>query len=68
MSREINENILDRFKDLYDGGYRCINYETNKDDSSFTVYLKNFEKEDIRTLKCKIEERAILKNYIDKLQ
>ena len=26
MSREINENILDGFKDLYDGGYRCINY------------------------------------------
>ena len=35
--------------------------ETNKDDSSFTVYLKNFEKEDIRTLKCKIEERLFSK-------
>ncbi len=59
--------IIDRFKNLYDEGYRCINYEVDEKDNLFMVYLKNFEKENIRTLKCDAEEGVILKNYIDTL-
>lgn len=67
MSGEFNYAIIDKFKYLYDEGYRCINYEVSEGDCLFTVYLKNFEKEDTETLKCNVEEGAILKDYIDRL-
>ncbi|MDI9476360.1 MAG: hypothetical protein ACOX0L_08735 [Natronincolaceae bacterium] len=67
MNEEPNLIITDKFKHLYDDGYRCINYEINKEDHLFTVYLKNFETEEIQTLKCDTEEGIILKNYIDRL-
>ncbi len=67
MGRELNHVIIDRFKNLYDEGYRCINYEVDEKDNLFMVYLKNFEKENTRTLECDVEEGVILKNYIDRL-
>lgn len=67
MGGEFNHIIIDKLKNLYDEGYRCINYEVNEKDHLFIVYLKNFEKENTETLKCNVEEGAILKNYIDRL-
>lgn len=67
MSGEFNYPIIDNFRELHDNGYRCINYEIDQKDDQFTVYLKNFEKEDIKTLKCNHEDGMILKNYIDRI-
>ncbi len=67
MKKEFDYMIVNEFKGLYDKGYRCINYEVDKTDNSFTVFLKNFEKENSKTLKCSIDEGNILKNYIDGL-
>ncbi len=67
MNKEPNHIIINKFRHLYDDGYRCINYEINKENHLFTVYLKNFESENIQTLKCNTEEGIVLKNYIDKL-
>ncbi|MFW5648070.1 MAG: hypothetical protein ACOCG5_03215 [Candidatus Alkaliphilus sp. MAG34] len=67
MDKESNHAIINEFKHLYDEGYRCINYETDGKDHLFTIYLKNFEKEDTRTIRCDAEKGAILKNYINKL-
>ena len=67
MSREFNDTTADRFKELYDDGYRCINYEIDEKEHFFTVYLKNFESEKTETLKCNAEEGAILREYIDNL-
>lgn len=67
MSGEFNHIIIDKFRDLYTDGYRCINYEVDEKDHLFTVYLKNFEKENSEILKCDAEEGMILKNYIDRL-
>lgn len=67
MDSDFNHTIIDEFKSLYDEGYRCINYEANEKDNLFTVYLKNFEKENISTLECDTGEGAVLKNYIDEL-
>ncbi len=67
MNEEPNHIVIDEFKHLYDDGYRCINYEINKEEHLFTVYLKNFEREDTQTLKYNTEEGVILKNYIDGL-
>ena len=30
MNREISDTVTDRFKKLYDDGYRCINYEIDE--------------------------------------
>ena len=67
MNGEPDHIVIDKFKHLYDDGYRCINYEINKEEHLFTAYLKNFEREDTQTLICNSEEGIILKNYIDKL-
>lgn len=67
MSSGFNHTIIDNFRDLYDQGYRCINYEVDEKDNLFTVYLKNFEKENTKTLKCNAEEGMVLKNYIDRI-
>lgn len=67
MSSGFNHTIVDNFRDLYDQGYRCINYEVDEKDNLFTVYLKNFEKENTKTLKCNAEEGMVLKNYIDRI-
>lgn len=67
MNREFSDTVTDRFKELYDDGYRCINYEIDEKERSFTVYLKNFESEKIETLKCNAEEGAILKKHVDRI-
>lgn len=67
MGGEFNYPIIENFRELYDEGYRCINYEIDEKDALFTVYLKNFEKENIKTLKCNAKEGMILKNYIDRI-
>lgn len=67
MSEEFNHVVIDEFMHLYDDGYRCINYEINEEDRLFTAYLKNFEMEDTKILKCGIKEGAVLKSYIDGL-
>lgn len=67
MGREFNNRAMKRLKNLYNEGYRCINYEINERDDLFTVYLKNFEREDTETLKCNVGEGMILRDYIDRL-
>ncbi|MBU5678227.1 hypothetical protein KQI88_17600 [Alkaliphilus sp. MSJ-5] len=67
MGGEFNYPIIDNFRMLYDEGYRCINYEIDKKDDQFTVYLKNFEKENTKTLKCNPKDGMVLKNYIDRM-
>lgn len=67
MGEKFDYAIIDRFKNLYDGGYRCINYEVNEKNNLFTVYLKNFERETTETLECNSEDGIILRNYIDGL-
>lgn len=67
MQGEFDYPIIDNFRKLYDKGYRCINYEIDQKDDQFTVYLKNFEKEDTKTLKCNPKDGMLLKNYIDRL-
>ena len=67
MSGEFDYPIIDDFQQLYEDGYRCINYEANANDDQFTVYLKNFEQEKTMVLKCCPKEGMILKNYIDRI-
>ncbi|WP_157047117.1 hypothetical protein [Alkaliphilus metalliredigens] len=59
--------IAEDFQQLYEQGYRCIYYELHEKDQFFIAHLKNFENEDIRELKCSIEDGTNLKNYIDNL-
>lgn len=67
MNREFSDTVTDRFKRLYDDGYKCINYEIDGKKHIFTVYLKNFESEKIETLECNAEEGTALKKHIDRL-
>ncbi len=67
MNGEFNCPIIDDFKNLYYDGYRCINYEIDDKDDKFTVYLKNFEKESTKILKCNPKDGMVLKNYIDRM-
>ena len=67
MGREFSDMVTDKFKRLYEDGYRCINYETDEKGHLFTVYLKNFENEKTETLECNAEDGAILKKHIDRL-
>lgn len=66
--REYYNNSIENFKELYENGYRCIFYEIDEKDHFFTVYLKNFENEDIKTIKTGEEEGEELKEYIDKMR
>ncbi len=59
--------IIQDFQSSYEKGYRCIFFETDERDHLFTVYLKNFDTENIKILKCKEEEGEALKNYIQEL-
>lgn len=67
MSGEFNHKVIDNFRSLYADGFRCIKYEIDERDNLFTVYLKDFDKEDSKVLKFNAEEGTILKNYIDRL-
>lgn len=60
--------ILEDFQNSYEKGYRCVFYETDERDHLFTVYLKNFDTENIKILKCKEQESDALRNYIDQLR
>ncbi len=60
-------SIINDFQSSYEEGYRCIFYETDERDQLFTVYLKNFDTENVKILKCKEKEGEELINYINKL-
>lgn len=58
-------NNLDKVKILYEGGYRCIRYEYEKD-NSLSIYFKDFEKENIEYINCKDnKEIKEIKRFID---
>ncbi len=65
--KNIKTPAIKDFQDSYNEGFRCIFYETNEKDHQFTVYLKNFNTENIKILKCSEGEGAQLKSYIDEL-
>lgn len=67
MSSEFDYPVIEKFRGLYDNGFRCIKYEVDETDDLFTVYLKNFENENTDTIKCNPEDGMILKNYIDRM-
>lgn len=57
---------FNHLKGLYEDGYRCIYY--NNDENCNTIYLKNFESEDSKTVNLKNNsEFEQFKNYIDTL-
>ena len=57
---------FNKLKGLYEDGYRCIYYDNNTEGN--TVYLKNFESEDSKTINLKdVNEFNQYKNYIDGL-
>lgn len=67
MDKELDNKVIDQFKNLYADGFRCIKYEFGENDSSFTLYLKDFHRESSKVLKYNTEEGAVLKKYIDGL-
>lgn len=46
----MNASIRD-LKNFYDEGYKCIKYEQDEN-GELVIYLKNFEREKIKTLYC----------------
>lgn len=67
---EINNKkspLINDVKELLDNGYHCIYYEIDESDNMFTVYLKNFNSEKVKVLKCNRSEEVELKEYIDYL-
>lgn len=61
MNEEPNLIITDKFKHLYDDGYRCINYEINKEDHLFTVYLKTLKQRKSKHLNVILKKGLSLK-------
>ncbi|SHH56191.1 hypothetical protein [Tepidibacter thalassicus] len=59
---------LNHLKKLYEDGYRCIYYDSNKNEV-FTVYLKNFEQEKSEVIEIENpQEFNEFKSYIDDLK
>lgn len=55
---------LNKLKNLYDKGYKCIRYDENNDE--FTAYLKNFELEKSKEIRSySKKEFDLLKSFID---
>ncbi len=56
---------MDKLKQLYENGYKCIKYEDNSD-GELKAYFKNFEEEKIEELVSYDEsEITQIKNYVD---
>ncbi len=61
-------NKLNYLKKLYEDGYRCIYYDSNKNEV-FTVYLKNFEMEKSEVVEITdSQEFDEFKSYMDDLK
>lgn len=67
MASENQSTVLEAFQKAYEQGYRCIYYGVGEDDQ-LTVYLKNFDTEQVTTLKCDPQEGKDLIQYIQQLQ
>ncbi|RDY23551.1 hypothetical protein CHF27_007195 [Romboutsia maritimum] len=59
---------FNKLKELYEDGYRCI-YHDNSDNSTHTVYLKNFDTEGSEVVELNNEnDFSQFKNYISGLR
>ena len=45
-------NELEKIKNMYDNGFRCIRYDDTKD-GDMCIYFKNFDNEDSQALRVK---------------
>ncbi|MEG1284367.1 MAG: hypothetical protein RSD22_01405 [Romboutsia sp.] len=58
---------FNKLKDLYEDGYRCIYH--NCVDSSYTIYLKNFNTEDSQVIQINNEsDFSTFKDYLGELR
>ena len=58
-------NELEKIKNMYDNGFRCIRYDDTKD-GDMCIYFKNFENEDSQAVKVKdFEQKMQIKNFIN---
>ncbi|RKD32484.1 hypothetical protein [Thermohalobacter berrensis] len=56
---------LDKLNHLYNKGFKCIRYEDGEE-GEFRAYFKNFETEQIDSIKSYNEEEITeMKNFID---
>lgn len=67
MEIENKNPLISDMKELLDKGFRCIYYEVDDKDNMFTVYLKNFDSEKVKVIKCNPSEEVELKEFIDYL-
>ena len=58
-------NELEKIKNMYDNGFRCIRYDDTKD-GDMCIYFKNFDNEDSQAVKVKdFEQKMQIKNFIN---
>ena len=58
-------NELEKIKNMYDNGFRCIRYDDTKD-GDMCIYFKNFDNEDSQAVKVKdFEQKMRIKNFIN---
>lgn len=56
---------VDKIKELYNNGYRCIKYEDHEN-GEFAAYFKNFENERSDSVfSDNLDEVSEIKNFID---
>ena len=56
---------LEKIKDMYDNGFRCIRYDDTKD-GDMCIYFKNFDNEDSQALRVKdFGQKMQIKNFIN---
>ncbi len=62
------ENIMkdiEKIKEMYDNGFRCIRYDDTKD-GDMCIYFKNFDNEDSQAVRVKdFEQKMQIKNFIN---
>ena len=68
MASSNQSSAMEAFQKAYEQGYRCIYYGVEEADQWLTIYLKNFDTEQVTTLRCNPREGEGLIEYIQQLQ